>query len=132
MHPNSLANLMAPRPWKKGQSPNPGGRPKGALNTLSTKFIKDFAKHYEEHGVEAISALCADKPDKYVELAAKLALSVIPKDVNINDTRTALDDLTREQLESLDRNLRTVIGLAGAGGDAAAEDGDEGELPPVH
>jgi len=73
VHHNSLANLKTAPAWKKGESPNPGGRPVGALTTLSNTFIKDFMKHYDEHGVEAINALCAEKPDKYIELAAKLA-----------------------------------------------------------
>lgn len=131
VHPNSLANLR-PVHFKKGVPANPGGRPKGALTSLSGKFIKDFAKHYEEHGMEAINALCAENPGKYVELAAKLALSVVPKDVNINNTGNVLDDLTREQLADLDRNLRTVIGLAGPGIIEIEQAADEGELSPVH
>lgn len=130
VHPNSLANLR-PKPWKKGQSPNPGGRPKGALNTLSTKFIKDFMEHYNENGVEAINALCAEKPDKYVELAAKLALSVVPKDINVK-SESVLDDYSKEQLAALHSDLRTVIGLAERGRGEADEAGGEGELSHIH
>lgn len=131
VHPNSLANLKPAAPWKKGESPNPGGRPIGALNTLSSAFIKDFMNHYNEHGKEAIDALCADKPDKYVELAAKLALSVIPKEINITK-ESVLDDLSRDDVANLLSALRTINSIAIGAGNKASADGHPGELSPVH
>ncbi len=129
MHPNSLNNLKPA--WQKGKSPNPGGKPVGALNTLSGTFIKDFMAHYNEHGKEAINALCADKPDKYIELAAKLALSVIPKEVNITK-ESVLDDLNRDQLSALVDSLRTINSIAIGAGIEAGAAGHTGELSPVH
>lgn len=128
VNPKSLQNL---KPFQPGVSPNPGGKPIGALNTLSNAFIKDFMKHYDEHGVEAINALCAEKPDKYIELAAKLALSVIPKEINITK-ESVLDDLDRDQIASLLSALRTINGIAIGAREQAGTAGHTGELPPVH
>lgn len=87
--------------------------------------------HYNEHGKEAIDALCADKPDKYIELAAKLALSVIPKEVNITK-ESVLDDLSRDDINALLSALRTINSIAVGTGDKVGEDGRSGELSPVH
>lgn len=46
IHPNSLANLR-PKPWKKGQSGNPGGKP--GID-LAAKMSRQFFERHEEIG----------------------------------------------------------------------------------
>ena len=40
--------------WKPGQSGNPMGRPKGAKNKISEKFLENLQDNWEKHGVDAL------------------------------------------------------------------------------
>ena len=59
-------------PWKKGQSGNPKGRPVGARQVLSDRFIKVLANDFNEHGVEAVERVRKDKPEQYLATINKL------------------------------------------------------------
>jgi len=54
MHPNSLANLQAPKRWKKGESGNPGGKPRSlydiqaAARKKSPEAFKTIIKVMED------------------------------------------------------------------------------------
>ena len=72
-----LRNL---KPFKKGQSGNPKGRPKGARNRLGTQFLEALEADFNKHGAEAIEQVRQKKPEVYIKVVADL----LPKEANIN------------------------------------------------
>ena len=77
--------------WKKGQSGNPNGRPKGARNRLSESVLSELIRHWEEHGLDAINRACRENPGAYV----RAVLSLVPKDFAL----TAEKDETPQCIE---------------------------------
>ena len=73
-------------PWKKGQSGNPAGRPKGSRDKLTESLYKEFLEHWGEHGMEAIDKMFKSKPEMYVQAAIRL----VPTQHEV-----AMDDLRR-------------------------------------
>ena len=67
-------------PWEKGQSGNPGGRPKGSRHKLCEDFLGALKDDFELHGVKALQTARTDDPVAYCAMIAKL----LPKDVNLN------------------------------------------------
>ena len=67
------------KPFKKGQSGNPKGRPKGSRNKLSESFLKDALEAWEKDGKTALKTMASEKPADF----AKMIASIIPKEGNI-------------------------------------------------
>ena len=90
-----------------------GGRPKGARNKLGEQFISDLYADWQEHGVETLAKVRAEKPDQYLKVIA----SILPKDLNVNINQ--MDDLTDDQLiqriRQLDSAIRPFLDAQGAG-----------------
>lgn len=63
----------------KGQSGNPAGKPPGAKNKISEKFISALTADFEQHGETVIAQVRTDKPEQYLKIVADL----VPKDVNL-------------------------------------------------
>jgi Family of unknown function (DUF5681) len=87
------------KPWKKSQSGNPAGRPKGARNKLSETFLQALADDFDSHGKDVIEKVRADRPHDYLKVIA----AVLPKRMEIEDaapTRRA-SDLTDDELAGI-------------------------------
>ena len=51
------------RPWRKGESGNPAGRPRGSRNKLAQDFVAALCADFEQHGTEVIAKVRKEKPD---------------------------------------------------------------------
>lgn len=86
-------NTAGLKPFPKGKSGNPGGRPKGSKHKLSERFIAAMCEDFEQHGVATIAKVRKARPHDYLKIVA----SLLPKQVDIR--KNPLEDLTDEQLE---------------------------------
>jgi hypothetical protein len=85
---------------KRFQPGNPyGGRPRGARNKLSRKFLEDLIKDWEENGVNAIKLMRMEDPVSYCRMFA----SLVPRELEF--THTAAIDLTDAQLDRVEAML---------------------------
>ena len=101
--------------FKPGTSGNPGGKPAGARNRLTSKFVHALLDDFEEHGKSAIELARAEDPLGYVKVVA----SLLPKQV---EQTQPLEDLTDAELVAGIALLRArLTGAPGKGTDAPAE-----------
>lgn len=101
--------------FKAGQSGNPGGKPTGARNRLSTKFVHDLLDDFEANGKDAIVSCRTEDPVSYVRMVA----SLLPKQV---EQSKPLEDLTDAELVAGIAFLRSrLTSDSGAGISAPGE-----------
>jgi hypothetical protein len=93
-----MANLATLIPFKPGQSGNPGGKPVGARNRLTARFLHELAEHFDEHGAEAIKTVFENKPDRYLMIVAAL----LPQKFDLSAPLDGMGD------DELSRNLEMV------------------------
>ena len=99
------------------------GRPKGSRNKLGEDFIRALHEDFQEHGVAAIQAVRADKPDAYLKVIA----SLLPRELKVTTETELTDDQLIERIQQLDAIIRPFLGLEGEGG---VSGGSEAPLRP--
>jgi hypothetical protein len=88
-------------PFKKGQSGNPTGKPKGASNKV-TKELRDVLKSIIEVEIEQIPVYLSKikRPELKLKLISELLPYVLPKFSNIS-LNSAIERLPNDQLDEL-------------------------------
>jgi hypothetical protein len=107
--------------FKKGQSGNPGGRPKGLRDSVQRNFLKALDDDFKAHGKQAIVDCREKKPDVYVKVIA----SLLPKEIDI---KRPLEELSDDAIADAIATLQSAI-LAHRVTERA---GDAGEAPSVN
>lgn len=103
------------KPYKPGETGNPGGKPVAARNRLTRHFLNALADDFEEHGKQAIIDAREKDPMGYVKAIGAL----MPKQV---EQAQPLDDLTDAELVAGIALLRSRLAhQTGAGVGAAPE-----------
>jgi len=67
------------RPWQRGESGNPAGRPIGTRNRFSEAFVGDIAAAWEKHGTGVVERVLRNEPTRFLEVCSRL----IPRDVSV-------------------------------------------------
>jgi hypothetical protein len=76
MSADSTAPKQVGRPFQKGRSGNPKGRPVGSRNRFTEKFWNDFHSAWQKHGKKALEDCARDNPKDFCKVAAML----VPKE----------------------------------------------------
>ena len=66
------------RPFVKGQSGNPAGRPIGARNKVSALFMENVYDQWQKYGIEALKKAAQEEPMQFCKMMAGL----VPKETN--------------------------------------------------
>ena len=120
--------------FQKGQSGNPGGKPKNARNRVTVAFLECLADDFAKHGKKALEQMRKEAPAKYIAAIVQLC----PKQVEVERPLESMsDDELRDFIADIRRVHQEGGGGAGAGaigGGAAAAGGREpaAALPAVH
>ncbi len=109
------------KPWQRGQSGNPGGKPAGARNRLQGDFVRRLADDFERFGVYAIARVRRHDPVAYLRVIATL----MPKEVTV--THDAIDDLSDDQLNAAITAVRAILTAQ----DPGAEESETGRGEPT-
>ncbi len=107
-----MSNVLNLKPWPKGVSGNPAGRPKGNRNKLTEAFLEALSNDFDQHGAVAIEEARTKDPMGYVKTIASLC----PREL---DVKRPIDEMTDEELAGAIDALRSFI----AGSTSQNEDG---------
>ena len=113
-----MGNVLNLKPWPKGVSGNPAGRPKGSRHKLTEQFLAALAEDFEANGKIAVEEARSKDPMGYVRTIASLC----PKEL---DVKRPLEDMTDDDLATAIDALRSFI----AGSEDSTSD-DAGSQEP--
>lgn len=123
VNPNSLANL---KPIKPGETRNPGGKPVGARNRLTAKFLNALADDFEEDGAKAIKNCREQNPAAYIKAIAALC----PREIELK--RPLEEYADAELIAALNALTGFLASQAATGGaDQTPEREPASQLPTV-
>jgi hypothetical protein len=102
--------------WKKGESGNLAGRPRGKRSIFSSAFVADMTENWRKNGATAIQRVYEERPEIYL----KVALALIPKEFLLEVSRPLermsdadlqlAAEQEREQQTKLIEHLRGKVG----------------------
>jgi hypothetical protein len=83
--------------FQKGQSGNPGGRPRGSRNKFGNDFVEALAADFATHGAESIQKVRESSPTAYLRVIAQ----VIPKEIEFDTRKRNYSDYSDAELMSI-------------------------------
>ena len=92
------------KPWRKGESGNPTGRPKGSRNKLSEQFVKALQEDFEENGKDTIAFVRQTDPGTYLRVISRL----VPAEVSL-DLKTSVSDWDDSEIAAALDTLRANL-----------------------
>jgi hypothetical protein len=101
------------KPWKKGVSGNPAGRPKGSKSKIAADYIEALHDDFAEHKGESIARLRKDDLPTYMKLVAQLLPKEFEISVNVNhytDFETAVEARNFAESWKIVRRAMAMIG----------------------
>ena len=96
-----------------GYSGNPGGSPEATRRAFNKRFLLDLAEDWQQHGREVFKRVRRESPAAYLKVCAML----VPKEVKLGHSTSAIKELTDEELEQAIQAIRAM--LAAQAGEAA-------------
>lgn len=110
------------KPFKPGESGNPGGKPVAARNRLTARFLNALADDFDENGAGAIKECRENNPAAYIKAIAALC----PKEIEL---KRPLEEMADNELIGALSALTSYLASQRSGG--GMEDASEPESPSV-
>lgn len=83
--------------FKKGQSGNPNGRPKGSRHKLTEAFLKDLSQTWADVGAQAIKTVAAEDPATLIRVIA----SIMPKEAELTVRTLTAKQMSDDELANI-------------------------------
>lgn len=102
--PDVTGNLEISTRFQPGVSGNPAGRPRGARNRFTEKFMSTLMTDFSEHGADALATLRAKDPEVYF----RLIIALLPKSLVMKYEQSYDIDLAALSNEEIVQMLETA------------------------